>query len=87
MYRGRTAALTFCKNVVVYFNITTCYCRDDVIGAQGGRGREGGACVGMAWGRGMTWGRGLCGRGLCGRGLGGHVAAGLNKGADQMTLK
>lgn len=40
----------FCKNVVVYFNITTCFYTDDVIGAQGGRGivrgvaRVGGAC-------------------------------------------
>lgn len=37
----------FCKNVVVYFNITTCFYTDDAIGAQGGRGVCG-ACPGWA---------------------------------------
>lgn len=32
-----SVVLSFCKNVVVYFSITTLY-REDVIGRQGGRG-------------------------------------------------
>lgn len=38
-YRSRVGfVLSFCKNVVVYFSITTSFYTDDVIGAQGWRG-------------------------------------------------
>lgn len=38
-YRSRVDfVLSFCKNVVVYFSITTSFYTDDVIGAQGWRG-------------------------------------------------